>query len=169
MEELMSDYKINNIQLYNDGEFDEKGVYLWVLHVDKIPPHIGISVSGQYFSLKAKGKDENLPLDQLIQIIQRKEISVLVIHLDENISLEDVQTKYAQFEMTIPEEYTCLEPVRQVLNRPNASKLEWLIDELDGDASITGYTGINLPENFRGIPFYTEEDIHRHLQGLNDA
>ncbi|NBR15845.1 MAG: hypothetical protein EBU01_14895, partial [Crocinitomicaceae bacterium] len=55
----MFDFEFKNIQFVNHLE-TKTGVYLWILHADKIPPHIGISIDGQYFSLKAKGKDENI-------------------------------------------------------------------------------------------------------------
>ena len=48
---------------------------LWVLHADKIPPHIGLSKNDQFYSLKVSGKDEGLPVRNVLQIIEKKNIA----------------------------------------------------------------------------------------------
>ena len=55
----MYSFEFDNIIHQFDEVILNKGIYLSVVHANKIPPHIGIVVDGKYFSLKANGKDIN--------------------------------------------------------------------------------------------------------------
>jgi len=67
----MSSYPINKI---NTIEIEKlrTGIFLWVFHVDKIPPHVGISIDGVYFSMKVSDCDFKLDVDTVYQVVQRK-------------------------------------------------------------------------------------------------
>ena len=58
----------------------ESDVLLWMFHVDKIPPHVGISQNDLFFSLKSNGRDE-IPVSKLIQIIENKGIKCIKLNL----------------------------------------------------------------------------------------
>ena len=87
MEVLMSKYKISNIINAEKQKIDEQKCLLWVWHADKIPPHLGLSVEGRYFSLKANGKDFMTEIDAVLQIISKKKIKTLCFELKSTLNL----------------------------------------------------------------------------------
>ena len=79
----MSSYPINKI---NTIEIEKlrKGIFLWAFHVDKIPPHVGVSIDGVYFSMKFSDCDFKLDVDTVYQVVQRKKIPAFIIPLKNN-------------------------------------------------------------------------------------
>mgnify|MGYP006120908591 CR=1 FL=1 len=163
MEVLSSDYKIDTIVPYTDTVLDPMKSYLWIWHADKIPPHIGISTTDAYFSLKSSGKDVALPVSSIIALIERKQIKTLNVELKDKIDIDFLQSIFNRYKTAVEKRFTCLTPIKEILNRPLPTRLDYLLTELDSDNQIERYIGFNIDESFEGIPFYTEEDIHHRL------
>ncbi len=166
MEVLTSEYEIAKIE--DSKLIPRDGVLLWVWHVDKIPPHIGISTRGSYYSLKANGKDEGLVLSLIESIIEKKKIKTLVFALDREFSIEEVDTIFSQFTETVPLKITCLNPIKSLLSFNEAGKLSELLSALDGNDLILDVYGYNIGNQFGGLEKYTEKDIHSRLIKLSN-
>lgn len=159
----------DRIKPFDKAHFDPTLNYLWVLHADKIPPHVGISTSGKYFSLKHNGKDEHLPIDRVIELVERKGIKTLAIRLLNNYSLSELEEAFSAFDTTFSNEITCLAPIEKLVIRPKFEKLEALLVDLESRGGLGEIIGINVDESYTGIPFYTEADIHKRLQFLENV
>ena len=81
----MPSYQFSSISDLSDVTILNNGLFLCVLHADKTPPHIGISINGLYYSLKAKGKDIALPVNEVFKVVERKKIATV-----ENIHLQNL-------------------------------------------------------------------------------
>lgn len=170
MEVLTSNYKISNIKLLENSSLKTlaQSSLLWVWHADKIPPHIGISSHGAYFSLKANGKDEAISIDAIESIINRKEITTLCFELNLDISLENLKDAFAKYTRTIPNEITCLEPIKDLLDKQEVGKLINLLEQLYATDSVANVYGYNIDNQFDGIANYSIDDIHSRLQKLSN-
>ena len=133
----------------NDKIVDESQLTIWVLHADKTPPHIGISIKNKFYSLKTKGKDEGIPIASLFQLIQAKRLPTLGITLKNNITLNQVDEVFASFGSKIGENETCLTPIVELLT-PNLQDLILieLLNELDTQNLITNVFSYFLPEGY---------------------
>tara|TARA_B110000285_G_scaffold52790_1_gene60082 strand:- start:400 stop:906 length:507 start_codon:yes stop_codon:yes gene_type:complete len=167
MEVLMSNYTIDNIR--TNKEVDVTKTNLWVWHANKIPPHIGISVGNRYFSLKANGKDENVDLDSIKSILDRKSIATLSFELDKDILPERLNHVFNSYSTTIPGVITCLNPIKILVDCQDSNKLVELLKELYIRDSILRVIGYNIPENFKGIRDYSIDDIHNRLTKLSNG
>lgn len=162
---LKSKYKIEDIQPFCSSVLN--GVHLWILHADKIPPHIGISINDKFYSLKAKGKDEGVAIKGLLAIVERKEITTLCLELDVQLDEMDVQSVFKGFSKTIPNEITCLDPIKILLNCPHVSYLIELLETLNETDLVKSRYGLYI-NNFEGIPLYSTSDIHKRLASLGE-
>lgn len=169
MDLLKCDFEFNaiepNIQL-----LDLNQSLLWILHADKIPPHIGISTFGNYFSLKVNGKDEHLPNEKLLTLIQSKKISTVVIALSSTYDVKVIESKFRKFQKAQDLNTTCLTPIKELL-APNALvlRLKDLLEILKETGEIQKVYGLNLSESFKGILFYTPDEIMKRLELLKNA
>lgn len=168
MEVLKFERTISRIQSPNSLEFEGK-TYLWVIHADKIPPHLGISSNALFYSLKANGKDEALRVPNILQVLERKNIAVVFYQIDNSAVSEDLKVVFNRFERTIPEQVTCLEPLKQLLNSPHATWIKELLRDLEGRKLLQNAFGWQLPEGFQQILDYNPEDIHKRLNQLKDV
>ena len=168
MEELMSKYKITNILNAEETEIDEQKCLLWVWHADKIPPHLGLSIEGKYFSLKANGKDFMTEIESVKQIISKKKIKTLCFEVKSTLNLQDIATSFQKYDCTVPFEITCLQPIQEVLNSFFSKQLVDLLMDLDEKNQIQHVYGFNLPEKFDAILEYSTDDIHSRLKQLKD-
>tara|TARA_R110002072_G_scaffold302976_1_gene490555 strand:+ start:3445 stop:3948 length:504 start_codon:yes stop_codon:yes gene_type:complete len=166
MEVLKSDYLIENIIDGLKADISTERLLLWVWHADKIPPHIGISFDNEYFSLKANGKDENLPLENILSLISRKNIKTLCFELDSSIKKRTIMDVFSQYKQTIPFQITCLDPIKKVLEIPFARKLTDLLDVLYSNGLVIRVIGFSIDEKFQGIRQYSEGDINTRLLKL---
>lgn len=168
MELLRSDYFIEGIQSANDVSVETSAVLLWVWHADRIPPHIGISSNGHYFSLKANGKDEMIPVSKITETIAKKKIKTLCFELSDCIDIENIQTAFEFYSSTVPNKITCLKPINEVLDLQASRKLTDLLTLLYAQNRIVKVIGFNIDSNFAGIRQYEIEDIHSRLKLLKD-
>lgn len=150
-----------------DKNVDVNQLTIWVLHADKTPPHIGISIDNKFYSLKTKGKDEGIPIASLFQLIQAKRLPTIGVVLKNSFTLNQVEEVFFSFGSKIGEKETCLTPIVSLLT-PNLKDLiliELLI-ELDKQNLITHVKGYFLPEGYTGIPYYTRETIQNRIHEL---
>ncbi len=166
MEVLNSEFHFNHIIDSESELFDAQKALLWVWHADKIPPHIGFSINGNYFSLKANGRDVNVPVDSIVELIHKKKIPTLAIQLDIYITNDVVEVEFLKFAKTVPLQITCLEPIKQIVGSTEASQLSELLTILNDRNQLQQVVGFYLPEDFKQIRSYTLEDIHRRLSDL---
>lgn len=161
--------------IFDSIQFQEKieqlqGVHLWILHADKIPPHIGISVDEHYFSLKAKGKDEAIAIQSMLQVIDKKKISTVLIQLKSNLTFEQVTIEYSKFERALGIETSCLVPIKNCLNAPkNIQKLSELLHFLQDENQLLSVFGLHLINEYKGIKSYTIDEIQQRIEKLNDV
>ena len=163
----MSEYKFQHIHALNDESILGSGLFLCILHADKIPPHIGISMDGKYFSLKAKGKDEAIPVTEVLKVVYKRAIKTLFVRLDVNVTIEQVKEVFSGFERTIVRETSCLSPIKDVLKvQGSVQKLSDLLGYLDLNRLSSEVFGVFIYESFKGIPYYEVEDIDKRLESL---
>lgn len=152
------------------SEITTSGVLLWIFHASKIPPHIGISSNGQYFSLKFNGKDENLSVERLLKVVRTKKIETVIIELTTPISIEQIENQFSKFELAKPNEATCLTPITQLFDFETTDViLSELLEKIQENKSIHRVFGLHLKPEFSGISNYSRTDIQQRLKKLHDS
>jgi len=146
-------------------EFLKKNVWLVILHAQRIPPHIGIMIDGNYNSLTIKGHELNIQNEVISKIIQKKKIETLFIQLKihpvfSNEYLREVfQLQIQQFKQVKSEEATCLNPIKLFLEEfygliLNKSELLFeLVERLIQNQYISKIATLNLDNIEIGEPF----------------
>lgn len=146
-----------------------QGVYLWVLYADKIPPHVGISENGKYYSLKANGKDEALPVNQVLQVLIKKKVPVLFFDIEIQPPLM-LQTLFEQHKHIVLNKTTCLSPItKALLSSEKDLMLSQLLEKLNSGERIKSIFGLHLKADFLGIPKYGKEEISKRISTIQDA
>mgnify|MGYP004027666637 CR=1 FL=1 len=143
-------------------------VLIWILHVDKIPPHIGISSQGIYFSLKSNGKDflESIYVNQ---VSVNKGIKLIKVKLRFNLINSDIEHVYDGYSRATSAECSCLSPINKVLEMPKeVMKLSDLLKELEERDLIEGWYSTNVSDQEAGIRAYDLFEINARLNKLND-
>lgn len=168
MEVLLYDLKLDEIKPFGDL-IAKKGTVLWVLHADKIPPHIGISAYGSYFSLKFNGKDDSISFDTVIEIVKRRGIKTLLFDLKLSFSDLDLKMVFDKYAATKSSRITCLKPVKEILNIDSARVLKDLLAELKVNGLIKAVYGLNIDNEFEGLKDYELSAIHDRLKTLENG
>ena len=154
---------LNPMTNYNGVE----DLSLWVFHIDKIPPHVGLSVGDVFFSLKSNGRDE-IPVNKVIQIIEKKNIKCIVLNLKFNLNIREVRSIFGTYDHAFSAQTSCLAPIKEVLNiSKNVIKLSELLSHLNDRNKISEYHGFNVTKSELGILSYGPEDIEKRLNLLH--
>lgn len=166
MEVLNSEYIFSEIQEAATQPLTEKNCVLWILHANKVPPHIGISVDAHYFSLKANGRDFDLPITYVIELIHKKQIETVCIELFKELTIEDAKRAFTNYSETIPNQITCLDPIKDLLECRSANQLSDLLSILKEKNQIAETSGFYVPLEFDRIKSYSVQQIHDRLSAL---
>lgn len=166
----MSSFGFDNIQSIEDKSILHKGFYIWVWHADKIPPHIGCSLNGSYYSLKVNGKDSSLNYEKVLQLIEVKKIPTLLINVLHEIDLLNLVEKFDDFQRAQSTSNTCLSPITAVLScESEVFQLSDLLKYLNDRNQLGTVFGLNLGDGYSCLPEYTIEDIDNRLRKLENA
>ena len=146
---------------------EDNDVLLWVFHVDKTPPHIGISCEGMFFSLKSNGKDFSKCI-VANQVVENKNIKCIKVKLRYTIKSKELGNVFDAFTYAISSEISCLSPVKLVLGMPSdIMRLADLLKELDRRELIDGWVSKNVKNNELGILLYGAAEIDARLNQLH--
>lgn len=137
---------------------------LWIWHADKVPPHVGLSFQGKYYSLKVKGKDWQVPVYRVVEAIDKKNIPSLCLVISH--AAHDPSILFEGYQRAEAGKITCLYPIREYFELPEVSQLSELLAHLTEVKKIQRIFGFHLPENYSGIPSYGLQHIHARLEQL---
>lgn len=164
----MSNYTIKHIRDIDKVQL-KKGTFLWAFHVDKIPPHVGISIDGFYFSMKASECDFNLNVETVYQVVQRKKIPSFLVSILHTQQLTALKMIFNEYGNKIKIGDSCMTPVIRFLEENEQFLLEELLDSLTQSNRIDSVMGLHLPKEFEHLPFYTHEDVQLHIAQLKNV
>lgn len=154
----------------------QKGCYLWILKVDKVPPHLILSYQGKYYNLSVFGRFMSQPVDALLKTITQKKIQTLILSLNEFDDLEEkIKDSYHKFEKVEAPHITCLSPIKELFKLYDysgaISTIHDLLPLLKKNNVITSSYGLNLILNINDssfdLPFYTIKDVYQCIDELN--
>ena len=160
-----------------DNQKLSKGIWLAVLHMDRIPPHIGIIFSGNYYSLTIKGKESKVDLTVLTKTIQQKKINSVFIKIKDHpvFSTEHIEDIFNEqlneFDQVKQYRSTCLSPIKKCFNefysmQSNENELFFeFMQKLNDNAFISVLMSMNN-ESTDGLelPFYTQETLNQKIK-----
>lgn len=164
----MFDFVFENITDVDTRNEFNSGIFIWVFHADKIPPHIGISVDDKFFSLKSSGVDIGLNTNKVLSVISKKEIPSFIVEVADQLSVDTFYSEFEKFNNANAEGDTCLTPVRNLLRVPQAQKLSELLQELHLGQRIGDVFRLNSDRSMIGIRSYSPEDIKNRLLSLEN-
>jgi hypothetical protein len=166
----MSDFNFGVISNLKECSIFEKGFFLWIWHADKIPPHIGCSLNGHYFSLKVNGKDEGLLTSKVVSVIENKKIPSVFVQLKKDFIPSEIQTVFANYQLAESTKNTCLTPITELFQCSDSIfQLSELLKYLKERGEIETVFGLNLTEDYRNLPNYTQDDITSRLLKLENV
>lgn len=145
------------------------GFYLWIWYADKIPPHIGCSLNGFYYSLKVSGKDRALPVNRVLDLVLKKEIAFLLVELNSDVTKLQLDACFDQYEHATIDR-SCLTPILDVFTNPSGiTLLRDLLTYLAQRDEIKCIFGLNLPETYQDLPVYSINEVKSRLLKLECA
>ncbi len=155
----------------------KKGTWLAILHASRIPPHVGLIISGNYNSLTIKEHELNINTDILIKTIILKKIKSVfvkvvphpVFSLDHQLAI--FQEHLKEFGYVKQYETTCLSPIKLFFQEFYAIELnesELLFNfmiRLKDNEYIDSACAVNMElQNGIDLPYYTLEELNEKIK-----
>jgi hypothetical protein len=168
----------------NPGELTDstltKGLFICLLHVKRVPPHIGVIIDGKYHSLTIKGIEPNVSISALLRTIQQQKIESAFLKISPhpvfsndhmNSMFLETLKKYPQIRSN---EATCLSPLKDFFNEfyaINTSKNDMIFDLLKrmvaNNFILQAYSlNLSLENNTLGIPVYSQEELNEKINAI---
>ena len=161
----MSEFNFKAIQAGFPENLNQKTI-IWIWNADKIPPHIGISIEKDYFSLTYR-KSEYLLTASMQKKAKKSAIPLVLVEIPKGPVQLDPITVFSKYERAI-DGITCLRPIREVMRLGESiNQLADLLIHLESNKLIVQVNGVNLPEGYVGIPDYSMEEILDRIKLLN--
>lgn len=161
---------IERVEAFSEENLRNSNLLLWVWYADKIPPHIGCSINGFYFSLKANGRDFMIPVHKVEKIVQKKSIPFLLIETNMVFDLPELENAYNKYFQASAHGVSCLRPILDLIKTPSEIEyLKHLIHHLESTERIKHIFGINLNADYSGLKEYGQLEIMDRLRKLSHA
>ncbi len=160
----------------------KKGLFVVLLHVNRIPPHIGAVINGKYHSLTIKGNEPDIEIELLLKTIQQKKIESAFLKIKPHpvFSIQHLNDVFLEILKKHPvitnHEVTCLSPLKEFFNEfyaLNCLKEEMIatfIQKLESNNFIIEAFSLNLGNNTKDLklPVYTQNDLSKIITGIRD-
>ena len=157
----------------------KKGIFLILLHANRVPPHIGMMMDNVYHSLSIKGQEVNVSGEALMKNISVRKIPSVFIEIKKHpvFSNSHLSESFAEqvkmFDKVNATGNTCLSPVKlffdeyYALEKDKINLVFDLLAGLNGNNFITGAFGANLgvlKENIFYLQRYNLSDLWREIE-----
>jgi hypothetical protein len=156
-----------NFKFDNRVELDtiqnlSEGLFIWIWQPHKLPPHLGISQNGKYFSLLYERKQEALSLKSQMDLIDRKKLSMIWQEI--TTASEDFAAIFEKYTSCTDNRSSCIQPILDGLGiEKNGGVLFDLLSELHDRNALGKVFSYNLPEGFKGIKKYSRQEVEMYL------
>lgn len=160
-----------------ESEKLKKGTWLVLLHAQRIPPHIGIIISGNYNSLTIKEREMNINPEPLLKTIAQKKIKSVFIKIAEHPvfsndhRLSIFQEHLKKFEVVKQFEATCLSPIKLYFQEFYAVPVneESLLFDFLQELEKNNYLDMAMPLNMEltntiELPYYNKEELNEKIK-----
>lgn len=156
----------------------KSGIWLVLMHIHRVPPHVGMVIGGNYNSLTVKGAECNVSMEALLKTIRQKKIAAVLLRVTGHpvfspaYQLELLQHQLQVCDRVGHDQNTCLTPVKEFfaelygLPLLNDELLHGFIDRLHGNGFVEGM----VPFNFTGeagilkLPRYTYDELQQRIR-----
>lgn len=140
----------------------QEGTWLWVWQPTKIPPHIGISKAGSYFSLKFNEVERQNVAD-LFSKAKNLGLPILLVQVpNEESQAESIQSVFAHYMGCSIDLCSCLHPILVWLKLPTTYVFHDLI-AFWKSRYLLKTCGINLPVEV-SVPYYTTSEVQHNFR-----
>jgi len=179
MSEAISTYKLKFNSAFKSEQLNN-GIYLVVMHANRIPPHIGMVINGYYHSLSIKGQDIKTPVEALIKNIKLRAIPSLFIEIKQTDSYNDIYLmnrfieSVKQFPKVDVNVATCLSPIKLFfdevydISTNEINYLYELLPLLEDNSLIKSSCSLFIDEKKYELPFYTMDNIHQEINRVRE-
>jgi hypothetical protein len=140
--------------------------FIWIIHSNKIPPHIGFSIDDSYFSVKATGSDFNLPVKRVFNSLKAKKCEFILLEVLHENRLNQVQEAFKKYPVLSHQNNTCLSPILNIFEISNQIMLPDLLRILEKNQLISSIFAFNVTESKLGIMQYSQSDIDDRIEKL---
>ena len=161
----MYSWKTSNIRIEQDASFLQNGTYVWVINYPKIPPHLGLSIDGMYYSVTTETVQLHKPIHSLIRLFEAKKKPVFFVKFELN-TLSDKRLEEV-FTMTLDKGATCIEPINTLLfnDRFAFQTIGELLNHLE---QLNRIRSIHVQDYLNsecvGVLSYTKNDVINFIQ-----
>ncbi|MDO9001750.1 MAG: hypothetical protein Q7W45_18430 [Bacteroidota bacterium] len=158
-------------------EFLNKNSWLVILHANRIPPHVGLLINGNYNSLTIKGHELNVNPEALLKIISQKKIESIFIRIKHHpvfsldYQLEILQETIKKFEQVKQFHATCLTPIKlffeefYAINFIEEELFYDFMKRLQSNSYLENASSLNfeLTKNTLELSFYSSEQLNEKI------
>jgi|TARA_R110000737_G_scaffold182215_1_gene205547 hypothetical protein len=157
-------YKFNfkdRVEINSTKDLSE-GLFIWIWQAHKLPPHLGISQNGKYYSLLYDRKQVALSIESQMEIIRRKKLSMIWQEItSESKDLSDIFTNYTS---CASDNSSCIQPILDGLEiKKKGGVLFDLLSDLSNHDTLGKALCLNLPYDFKGIKKYNRREVEMYL------
>lgn len=170
----------NAIHISGEVKADEirRGIYLVLLHANRVPPHIGMMMDHVYHSLSIKGQEINVSGDALLKNITLRKIPSVFLEIRKHPVFSNAHLgecfgeQVKQFDRVNTKGNTCLSPVKlffeefYALDGPKIDLVFDLLAQLNANNFISRAFGAHLgalKENIFYLHPYKRADLDRQI------
>lgn len=173
---------MSNLRAANETVL-QNDVFLVLLHANRIPPHLLVSVNGKLFTLTVKGATVDGELSALIKLIRKNKVETIFVKLNVPTvcTVEQLRAEIKKFMLAYPRVdvsiATCLAPIKDFCHSvysTETQKINFVFELLPklNEQKVTGdIYQMNMEDhiiqNSFSLRTYSMNDIYEGIRAVN--
>jgi hypothetical protein len=147
-------------------DFLKEGFFLWIMNWENIPPHLGCSWNGNYYSLSVKGVQNNTALKIQFRLLKQRKIPSFFVKISD--FKENPESIFNTDSWELNHTTTCLTPLLKVIDNPNSNieRVADLLKEIQLENRILSIHLVDSPKDWCGIRDYSKETVVEYIKNL---
>ncbi len=116
-------FSFNTVPFESEAEFDTS-LWLLLVGINEIPPHIALISDGKYYSLSTKKVDCGSSAEVFVNKLNRKKIPTLFVKIQSQTPKRDLQDIYKDLQPLTNSDKTCLSPIKDFFSEQISQKFK---------------------------------------------
>lgn len=147
-------------------DFLKEGFFLWIMNWEKAPPHLGCSWNGKYYSLSAKGVQNDKDLKIQFRLLKQRKIPSFFVKISD--FKENPENVFKSDSWELNHGITCLNPLLKVVGNANSKidRVADLLKEIQLENRILSIYLVDSPKDWCGIRDYSKETVLEYIKNL---
>ena len=142
------------------------GTHFVMMHLESIPPHLGLIIDGDFYSISTRKKAISIPLSKVLKRIKRSKISTIYVQIENIGNKKFLSQSLENMPLVSVEGTNCIDPIIQFAEHngyyiENQKHIGDFLEKMNVINTMSSFADEYVTNGFYQIPSYSDNEIKK--------